>query len=274
MYFFVIFVSQIDPKSMSKNSVLIKKTKLLGSLIVILTITFLSFQVLDFEIATDIVRFPIVPLLTYLYVLKFNDTKSFFFWFLCFYAIGELLAGVGILYYINGSQFIDYLQFYGGNLCFILSYLSLFFEINKNVSLNKIIKRFPVHLIILLALDIYSVVLVSDISLKSGYLTSTLDFVIEVVYNIVIMLLLTMALVNYISRDSKKAMNLLVGALCIVFSEVIQVAYFYVSERIVLGVVYSVLLVLAFVLFYIQSGMSYMKAKKLEVREKLENAKS
>jgi hypothetical protein len=92
----------------------------------------------------------------------------------------------------------------------------------------------------------------------------------EVVYNIVIMLLLTMALVNYISRDSKKAMNLLIGSLCIVFSEVIQVAYFYVSERIVFGVVYSVLLVLAFTLFYIQSSMSYMKAKKFEVREKLE----
>lgn len=254
---------------MSKNSVHIKKNKLLGGFVLILTIVFLSFQVLDLGVATDIVRFPIVPLLTCLYVLKFNDAKSFFFWFLCFYAIGELLAGIGLLYYVYESDFIDYLQFYGGNLCFILSYSSLFLEIYKNVRLNKIIKRFPIHLIILLALDIYSVVLVSDISLKSGYLTSTLDFVIEVVYNIVIMLLLTMALVNYISRDSKKAMNLLIGSLCIVFSEVIQVAYFYVSERIVFGVVYSLLLVLAFTLFYIQSSMSYMKAKKFEIREKL-----
>ncbi|TJY36087.1 hypothetical protein [Pontimicrobium aquaticum] len=259
---------------MSKNSVIIKKAKLLGSFIVILTIAFISFQILDLDIATEMVRFPIVPLLTYLYVLKSKDTKSFFFWFLCFYAIGELLAGIGILYYINESEFIDYLQFYGGNLCFILSYSSLFLEINKNVRLNKIIKRFPIHLIVLIALDVYSVILVSDISLKSGYLSSTLDFVIEIVYNTVIMLLLTMALVNYISRDSKKAMNLLIGSLCIVFSEVIQVAYFYVSERIVLGVVYSVLLVLAFTLFYIQSSMSYMKAKKQEIRrERLENAK-
>ena len=255
---------------MKKISIHNQKTKLLGSFVLILTIAFLSFQVLDLKVATDIVRFPIVPLLTYLYVLKFNDTKSFFFWFLCFYAIGELLAGIGLLYYVYESNFIDYIQFYGGNLCFILSYSSLFLEINKNVRLNKIIKRFPIHLIILLALDIYSVVLVSDISLNSGFLTSTLDFVMEVVYNIVIMLLLTMALVNYISRDSKKAMNLLIGSLCIVFSEVIQVAYFYVSERIVFGVVYSVLLVLAFTLFYIQSSMSYMKAKKFEVREKLE----
>lgn len=259
---------------MNNNSVLARKTKLLFGFIVVLTIAFLSFQILDLHVAIDIVRFPIVPLLTYLYVLKFNDTKSFFFWFLGFYAIGELLVGIGLLYYIYESSFIDYLQFYGGNLCFILAYLCLSLEIFKNIRFRKIIKRFPVHLIVLLALDIYSVVLVSEISLNSGYLTNNLDFIIEIAYNTVIMVLLTIALINYISRDSKKAMNLLIGSLCIVFSEVIQVAYFYVSERVILGVIYSVLLVLAFTLFYIQSGMSYMKAKKFEVREKLENAKS
>jgi len=255
---------------MKKNSVHNKKTKLLLGFIIVLVTAFLSFQILDLDIAVEIVRFTIVPLLTYLYVLKFNDTKSFFFWFLCFYAIGELLAGIGLFYYVYESTFIDYLQFYGGNLCFIMAYSSLILEINKNVRLNKIIKRFPVHLIILIALDVYSVILVSEISLNSGYLTNMLDFVIEIVYNAVIMLLLTIALVNYISRDSKKAMNLLIGSLCIVFSEVIQVAYFYVSERIIFGVVYSVLLVLAFTLFYIQSSMNYMKAKKFEIREKLE----
>ena len=88
------------------------------------------------------------------------------------------------------------------------------------------------------------------------------------------MLLLSIALVNYISRDSKKAMNLLIGALCIVFSEVIQVAYFYVSEKIILGVVYSVLLVLAFTLFYIQSSMSYSKSKKYEIKETFKKVKT
>jgi len=250
-----------------------QRTNLLLGFIIVLTIAFLSFQILDFEIAVDFVRFPIVPLLTYLYVLKFNDTKSFFFFFLCFYAIGEILAGIGLLYYVTESAFIDYLQFYGGNLCFILSYSSLIIEINKNIRLSKIVKLFPFHLIVLLVLDVYSIILVSEISLNSGYLTNTLDFVIEILYNTVIMLLLTIALINYISRDSKKAMNLLIGAICIVFSEVIQVAYFYVTEKIILGIVYSLFLVFAFTLFYIQAGMNYMKAKKYEVFKKLDKLK-
>jgi len=247
-----------------------QRTNLLLGFIIVLTTAFLSFQILDFDVSVDFVRFPIVPLLTYLYVLKFNDTKSFFFFFLCFYSIGEIFAGIGLMYYVYESAFIDYLQFYGGNLCFILSYASLILEINKNISLSKIVKRFPFHLVILIALDIYSIILVSEISLNSGYLSNTLDFVIEILYNTVIMLLLTVALINYISRDSKKAMNLLIGAICIVFSEVIQVAYFYVAERTVLGILYSFFLVFAFVLFYIQSSMSYMKAKKFEVRQKSE----
>ena len=84
------------------------------------------------------------------------------------------------------------------------------------------------------------------------------------------MLLLTVTLVNYISKDAKKAMNLLLGSLCIVFSEVIQVAYFYVSDINILGVVYSILLIIAFFFFYLQSSMAYEKKKNYEILEKLE----
>jgi TRAP-type C4-dicarboxylate transport system permease small subunit len=73
------------------------------------------------------------------------------------------------------------------------------------------------------------------------------------------MLLLTVTLINYINRDSKKAMNLLLGSLCIVFSEVMQVAYFYVSDKNIINVTYSVLLIFAFCFFYIQAGMNYSR---------------
>ena len=59
-------------------------------------------------------------------------------------------------------------------------------------------------------------------------------------------------------------MNLLLGALCIVFSEVIQVAYFYVSDLNVLNVAFSILLVLAFSFFYIQSNLSYQERESYE----------
>jgi hypothetical protein len=116
-----------------------------------------------------------------------------------------------------------------------------------------------VHIIILLVLDIYSVYLVSEIALKSDRLSGILDYSIEIFYNLIVMLLLTVTLLNYINRDSKKAMNLLLGALCIVFSEVMQVAYFYVSDKNIINVTYSVLLIFAFCFFYIQAGMSYSR---------------
>ena len=130
--------------------------------------------------------------------------------------------------------------------------------------------RFPLHVIILLALDIYSIIFVTEIAIKSELLVGFYDYLIEILYNTVIMLLLTVTLINYINRDSKKAMNLLLGALCIVFSEVIQVAYFYVAEINFLNVAYSILLVIAFGFFYIQVGMSHEVKEVYSSVEKLE----
>ena len=149
--------------------------------------------------------------------------------------------------------------YYGGNLCYITAYIFLIIEVLKSISLKSVISKFPVHVIILLVLDIYSVYLVSEIAVKSAFLSGILDYIVEIVYNIVVMLLLTVTLINYISRDSKKAMNLLLGALCIVFSEIMQVAYFYVSDKNILNITYSVLLIFAFCFFYIQAGMTYSR---------------
>lgn len=244
-----------------------QRTKLLLGLIIVLTISFLGFQIFGLlEIAT-VVRSLILPLVTVYYCLTKRIKKPYFFYFLLLYSISEFM---GIFtHFATQSVLLDNILFYGGNTLYIAAYTCLSISILKSMNLRKILNRFPVHIVILLVLDIYSVVLVSDVAVKSDYLYGAVDYTIEIIYNIAIMSLLTIALINYISRDSKKAMNLLVGSLCIVFSEVMQVAYFYVTEQNILSIVYSVLLVLAFCFFYLQSGMSYMKAKKYEVLEKL-----
>ncbi len=244
-----------------------QKTKILLGVIIVLTIAFLGFQIFGLQDVGGIVRSLILPLLTVLYCMSNRCKTSYFFYFLILYSISEFM---GVFFPLaENSITIDNILYYGGNLLYIAAYFCLSIGVLKTMNLTKIFNRFPIHILILLALDVYSIVLVTDTAYQSDYLYGIIDYSLELLYNFSVMFLLTVTLINYISRDSKKAMNLLLGAICIVFSEVIQVAYFYVSEKNILSIVYSILLVFAFGFFYLQSGMSYMKAKKYEVLEKM-----
>ena len=242
--------------------------KILLIFIIVLTIVFISLQVLELQVVADYVRPILLPFLLLLYCLAKKDRSSYFFYFLLFYSITEL--SVFFIYFAQESYFVDSLMYYGGNTLYIIAYAFLVLEIFKSMNVKRIFKRFTTYILILVALDVYSIILVTDIAIKSELLYGVYAYLIEIAYNIVIMLLLTISLINYISTHTKKAMNLLLGALCIVFSEVIQVAYYYVSEQNVLSVVYSVLLVLAFTFFYIQTNLSYADSEIYEAIEELE----
>jgi len=232
-----------------------QKTKLLLGVIIALVVTFIGLVIFQQEILADFIRPVILPLVTVYYCLNGNCRKNYFFYFLLFYSIAEF---VGIFdYYASISDLVNDLLYFGCNLLYIIAYIFLMLEVIKTMNIFEVLNRFALHIIILVALDIYCIMLVSDVAIKSGSLETIYDHILEFVYNAVIMFLLTVTLINYLARDSKKAMNLLLGALCIVFSEVIQVAYFYVSEINILGIIYNVLLVLAFLFFIIQTKISY-----------------
>ncbi|RMZ50904.1 hypothetical protein EB822_05850 [Flavobacteriaceae bacterium PRS1] len=243
--------------------------KLLLIFIILLAIVFIGLQVFELQAVVDYVRPIILPLLALLYYLAKKEKSSNFFYFLLFYSIGEISSLFS--YYAQYSNFMNDLLYYGGNILFITAYVFLILEILKPMNIKKIFNRFTTYILILAALDIYSIILVTDIAIKSELLSGFFDYLTEIVYNTVIMLLLTITLINYISSHTKKAMNLLLGALCIVFSEVIQVAYYYVSDQNILSIAYSVLLVLAFTFFYIQTNLSYAESEVYEAMEELED---
>jgi hypothetical protein len=247
-----------------------QKRKILLGFIIVLAIVFIGLKIFNMQEIAGYVRPIILPLLLLFYYLAKRDRSSYFFYFLVFYSITEL-SGL-FSYYAIKSYFVDSLLFYGGNILYITAYVFLILEIFKSMNVKRIFNRFTTYILILAALDIYSVILVTEIAIKSELLYGVYDYLIEIAYNTVIMLLLTITLINYISRHTKKAMNLLLGALCIVFSEVIQVAYFYVSDQNVLSVAYSTLLVIAFSFFYIQSNLSNQEREiyKAETIEKQE----
>lgn len=241
-----------------------QKKKLLLALVIALTVTFFGLQVFNQEGGANIVRGLILPVLTYLYCTISKEKSSFFFWFLVCYSISELLGM--FQYYAAQYVWVDNLCYYGGNSMYIAAYMFLILEVIRSMDLKTVFSKYAVPFIILLALDIYCVVLVSQISYTSDSFVQILpDLIIEVIYNIVIMILLTFALINYISKHSKKAMNLLLAAICFVVSEVVQVAYFYVDAQMdILGVVYTFLLIVAFIFLYIQSGMNYVDSEVYE----------
>lgn len=232
-----------------------QKEKIILGILIVMTAGFLGLQIFNFDDQANIVRSFLLPILTVYYCINGKNKNGYFFAFLVLYSITELMG----LFSKQAEEhvFVDNIIFYLGNLMCVLAYTFLFIEVYKSMDVKKIFNRFALHVFVLIALDIYSVVLVTDIAIKSDYLHGPLDYFVEITYNTIIMLLLTITLINYISRDSKKAMNLLLGSLCIVFSEVIQVAYYYVTEKNILIVVYSALLVVAFYFFYLQSGLTY-----------------
>lgn len=243
-----------------------QKTKFLLGVIIALVVTFIGLRIFQQEMIADYIRPVILPLVAVYYCMTGNCKKSNLFYFLVFYAIAELL---GIFYYYATiSELVDNIMYFGCNSLYIIAYIFLMLEVMKSMNITEIINRFAVHIIILVALDIYCIILVSDVAIKSDNLVTIYDHALEFIYNAVIMFLLTVTLINYLARDSKKAMNLLLGALCIVFSEVIQVAYYYVSEINILSVIYSVLLVLAFLFFIIQTKMSYAESSLYEQQVK------
>lgn len=227
--------------------------KILIATLIILSVSFLGLQILQFEMQASAIRALLLIGLTYLYCITIKNKKRFFYLFLIVFTLAELLNFVSLLFEYNTDYDIYYF-YYLNNSLYILSYLFLVVKVVGDMKVITIVKKFPAHLVILLVLDIFCVLTVTDTT--KGVLTTT-EYALEFIYNTVIMLLLTVTLINYIYREDKKSMNLLIGSIFIVFSEVIQLAYFYISAINILNVICSFFLVIAFIFFYLQSRLMY-----------------
>jgi hypothetical protein len=171
--------------------------------------------------------------------------------FLILFSLADILGFSRQFVSLPDSSF-DYF-YYTCNSLYILSYLFLIVQVLKNMNIREVISKFPIHIIILVVLDIFCVSIVTETTKGS---LSIYEYSLEFLYNAVMMSLLTLAVINYINKEDKQAMNLLVGSIFIVFAEMIQLAYFYVSSINFLNVLCSLFLVLAFAFFYLQANES------------------
>ncbi|WP_323787835.1 hypothetical protein [Psychroserpens sp.] len=227
--------------------------KFLGALILALSIFFLGLQFKGLEIEAAGVRALAVVLLTFLYVIRKKNKHPLFLLFLVFFAISEILNYITWTINFDITPDIDYF-YYIGNSLYIISYLFLIARIAVSMNIKKVFLKFPFQICLLFILGLFFVYFVSDTTKKDF---SYNEYYLELLYNSVVMLLMAMALINYMYRDDKKSMNLLIGAICIMFSEIIQLAYFYIADFNLLNVLCSMFLVFAFIFFYLQSCLQH-----------------
>lgn len=230
--------------------------------LIIICAVFLGLQGLRLEFPAAGLRALLVMLLCVLYYVKVKDKSFLFLMFLIIFAVAELMNFAS--YFIKiGKNSSDYF-YYATNALYIISYMFLILRALKDMSIRNVLSKFWIHLVILIVLDVLCVNIVSGTTEK--LLTNSQNWM-EYIYNIVVMMLLTIAMINYMSKNTQKSMNFLLGAIFIFFSEVIQYAYFYISSITVLNVVCSLFLVLAFLFFYLQSKIGIEEEKTAMLRD-------
>ena len=232
------------------------KSKILVGLVLLIYILSVLFQYGGESIIANSLKSFILPIITVLYFLTVKSKTLFFSLFLVIYSFSDLMIFVEP--YIPSN--VDY---YLGNSLYILAYTFLFIEVCKSVSIFYILRHYKIHLFILTILNIYIIYVL--LVIVNPYILKTNQYYMELTYNIIMLLVLSLTLINYFYRDNVKSLYLFLGALCIVFGEVIWVAYIYISERDLLNILSSALYILSFYFFYRQSELFYEDRKEEEV---------
>lgn len=232
------------------------KSKLLVGFALLCFVLYFVFQLSESYYWSDVFRALIIPLVTLLYFINIKKKSVYFSGFLVLYSISELLTLVSPYISID----IDYFL---GNTLYITAYVLLIYEILKSMNFGYVLKNYSVHLVVLTALSAYIVSVLLKIT--SPYITGK-EFVIEFIYNLITLILLSVSLINFLYRDSKKSLLMFFGSLCIVFSEMIQIAYYYIYTNLlmaeILNLSYTALLLASFCFFYSQAKLERTEKEK------------
>lgn len=196
----------------------------------------------------------IIPLIALAYFCHVDKKSVFFTLFLILYSLSELL---GFFYHIMPES-LDYIV---GNGLYVLAFVALTIEISRNLSLIHIIKKYWFSIIILILLNCYITYILIEVVYPEFYLE--FEYFLELIYDISMLMVLSFALLKYLNSGSEKAFYFLVGAICIVFSDVLNVAYLYVSKQKVFSVLIVSLDLIGFYFFYAQAKLRYRKKKEV-----------
>lgn len=192
------------------------------------------------------------------YFLLVKKKSIYYSLFLILYAIADLVYLVDHYF-----ELLDIVRYLTGNILYILSYACMLFFVFRSIKWKHIFKNFKIHFIVLTLLNIYMVHVLKIIT--NPHFGNSGLYVIEVIYNVEMLLLLSISLLNYFFRDNVKSLYIFIGSLCVVFSEVIGLAYWYVAHEGLLNCISITLTLLAFYFYYKQTKLRNTKA--IDLRE-------
>lgn len=230
--------------------------RILKIILILLSICYIALLAFGNQIEGDGVSAVVLTLLTILYYRGYEKKRHFFMMFLITFTFAHILNYIA--HYLPEYEHLNY-QYYSVNLLYILSYVFLILRVATTFDFRVIFRKFPIHILILVVLDILCV---SIITATAESKLSTTEYLLEFSYNTVIMALLSFALVNYLFRNDNKSMLFLVASIFIVFSEIIQLAYYYIVnyDSNNLSAIYSTFLVMAFLFYYLQSQIENLES--------------
>ncbi len=225
-------------------------TRIIKVTLITICLVFLGFEFLKLEFEAAVARVALLALLTLFYFVTIKSKNLFFILFLSCFGLAELI-GLSSFYFEITETSSDFF-YYSINGLYIASYLFLIIRVVREMDFSSIIKRFWIYLVVLIILDISCVYILMETTEKQ---IPSFKIYMEMLYNAIIMALLTIAMIDYMSRTTLKSMNFLLGAVLIFFSEIIQITYFYVLDDPILKILYSSFLILAFLFLYLQANI-------------------
>ncbi|RED38552.1 hypothetical protein DFQ10_11058 [Winogradskyella eximia] len=223
--------------------------KIIKVVLLLLGAVYILLQGLAKEVEGAILSAIILMLLTWLYASWTKHRSKFFLSFLVTFTIAQVLNAISWYTPEVPLDKTDYF-YYVINMLYIVAYALLILKTIKQLNLKTIFSELTIPIVVLVVLDVFCVTLISGTTEGSF---SYYQYVLEYAYNAFVMALLSFALIDYMYRNNSKSMLFLIGTIFIAFSEIIQLAYFYILTDDSLGFVYSFFLVVAFFFLYLQS---------------------
>ncbi|MFV0564535.1 MAG: hypothetical protein ACK5NB_01745 [Flavobacteriaceae bacterium] len=200
----------------------------------------------------------VLPLITVLYFLSIKRKSILLSGFFIVYSISDLLIFI--------EPYTSYeFNYYVGNFLYLLAYTFLIFEIAKTINVNTVFKQYFIHFVVLLLLSSYLVYVLNYV--LDPFMTAATEQYIEIAYNVVLVTVLSVALLNYLVNDNTKSLFFFFGALSIVFAEIIWVTLMYISNKNILHILVVSLHLLAYWFFYKQSKLFNIRYKEIGVKE-------